>query len=44
MEVDVRSLFVWTSSADESQKGVNAAQPCSVENQKGAITLDSVQQ
>ena len=34
---------VGTSSA-ENQKGVNAVQQCSVENQKGAIAIDFVQQ
>ena len=28
----------------ENQKGVNAVQQCSIENQKGAITIDFVQQ
>ena len=28
----------------ESQKGINAIQLCSVENQKGAIAIDLVQQ
>ena len=27
----------------ESQKGVNAVQRCSIENQKGAIAIDFVQ-
>ena len=29
-------------SSAESQKGVNAAQQCSIENQKGAIATDFV--
>ena len=31
-------------SSAEDQKGVNAAQQCFVENQKGAIAIDFVQQ
>ena len=27
----------------ENQKGINAVQICSIENQKGAITIDFVQ-
>ena len=35
----------WTAtSLAESQKGVNAFLRCSVENQKGAIAIDYVQQ
>ena len=30
-------------SLAESQKGINAARRCLVENQKGAITIDFVQ-
>ena len=30
-------------SSAENQKGVNAVQRCSVENQKGAISIDFVQ-
>ena len=29
-------------SSAENQKGVNADQRCSIENQKGAIAIDSV--
>ena len=31
-------------SSVESQKGINAVQQCSVENQKGAMIIDFVQQ
>ena len=31
-------------SSAENQKGVNAVEGCSVENQKGAITIDFEQQ
>ena len=37
--------YEYTSlAASESQKGVNAILRCSAENQKGAITIDFVQQ
>ena len=29
-------------SSVESQKGINAAQPCSIENQKGTIAVQSL--
>ena len=32
-----------TISSAESQKGVDAFQRCSIENQKGAIAIDFVQ-
>ena len=35
--------FLYITSA-ENQKGVNVVQRCSIENQKGAIALDFVQQ
>ena len=31
-------------SSAESQKGANAVQRCSIENKKGAIAIDFVQQ
>ena len=40
---DVKSLYYITLSA-ENQKGANAVQRCSVENQKSAIAIDFVQQ
>ena len=32
-----------TISSAENQKGVNAVQQCSIENQKGTIAIDFVQ-
>ena len=37
-------LFYFFISSAESQKGVIADQRCSIENQKGAIAIDFVQQ
>ena len=40
-EMDINQMCVIISSV-ESQKGINAVQQCSAENQKGAITLQSL--
>ena len=40
---NVKTFFsYWDILSVESQKGINAAQRCSVENQKGAIAIDFV--
>ena len=36
-------ILNWYIKSAESQKGVNADQRCSFENQKGAIAIDFVQ-
>ena len=45
MRIYIRLYIVNLSiSSAESQKGINADPGCSVENQKGAIAIDFVQQ
>ena len=43
IDMVVKNECVNKSSA-ESQKGINAVQQCSIENQNGDITIDFVQQ
>ena len=39
----VTTTIVISISSAENQKGINAVQRCSIENQKGTIAIDFVQ-